>query len=71
MTVSEATSPDRTQNEDELPPPAEAGAGALRRLVLLVSARPCRVVIGYRIGIPDSVRAITRRWISLVPSKIV
>jgi hypothetical protein len=26
---------------------------------------------GYRIGEPDSVRAITRRWISLVPSKIV
>jgi hypothetical protein len=26
---------------------------------------------GYRIGVPDSVRAITRRWISLVPSKIV
>jgi hypothetical protein len=24
-----------------------------------------------RIGIPESVRAITRRWISLVPSKIV
>ncbi|GGJ39102.1 hypothetical protein GCM10010121_057810 [Streptomyces brasiliensis] len=25
----------------------------------------------YRIGIPASVRAITNRWISLVPSKIV
>jgi hypothetical protein len=25
----------------------------------------------YRIGIPDKVRAITSRWISLVPSKIV
>ncbi len=25
----------------------------------------------YRIGIPDKVRAITNRWISLVPSKIV
>ncbi|SCG04841.1 hypothetical protein GA0115259_1091616, partial [Streptomyces sp. MnatMP-M17] len=24
-----------------------------------------------RIGMPDRVRAITRRWISLVPSKIV
>jgi hypothetical protein len=25
----------------------------------------------YRIGAPDSVRAMTSRWISLVPSKIV
>lgn len=25
----------------------------------------------YRMGIPDRVRAMTRRWISLVPSKIV
>jgi hypothetical protein len=25
----------------------------------------------YRIGFPDKVRAITSRWISLVPSKIV
>jgi hypothetical protein len=25
----------------------------------------------YRMGIPESVRAITRRWISLVPSKMV
>ncbi|MEZ0110855.1 hypothetical protein ABH920_004870 [Catenulispora sp. EB89] len=26
---------------------------------------------GYRIAAPDIVRAITSRWISLVPSKIV
>jgi hypothetical protein len=25
----------------------------------------------YRMGIPESVRAMTSRWISLVPSKIV
>lgn len=30
------------------------------------AARP-----GQRIGMPDRVRAITRRWISLVPSKMV
>jgi hypothetical protein len=33
------------------------------RVLLLGSAQ--------RIGIPDRVRAITRRWTSLVPSKIV
>lgn len=38
----------------------------------VVRATPGTVPVGrYRIGIPDNVRAITSRWISLVPSKIV
>jgi hypothetical protein len=39
----------------------------------VVGARSSRwgVPVRQRIGTPDRVRAITRRWISLVPSKIV
>lgn len=33
--------------------------------------RPWEVDRRQRIGMPDRVRAMTRRWISLVPSKIV
>ncbi len=34
-------------------------------------ARAARRGFRYRIGIPDRVRAMTSRWISLVPSKMV
>jgi hypothetical protein len=36
----------------------------------MIYACPAAVMC-QRIGIPESVLAITRRWISLVPSKIV
>lgn len=45
------------------------GRGAAGNARGAATAPPARTL--YRIGIPDSVRAITSRWISLVPSKIV
>jgi len=38
--------------------------------MVLIYACPAAVT-PQRIGMPDRVRAITRRWISLVPSKMV
>ncbi len=47
-----------------------AGAGETAELPAgEPAASPGRTT--YRIGMPESVRAMTRRWISLVPSKIV
>jgi hypothetical protein len=58
-------------------PPDAGNAGAARHLVrgagnatgAVTGPRTARRP--QRIGIPDRVRAITSRWISLVPSKIV
>lgn len=41
------------------------------RTTAVSRVRAARRGFRYRIGIPDRVRAMTSRWISLVPSKMV
>lgn len=51
------------------PPPDHAAIGELRARYGIEQLMPLRH--RQRMGVPERVRAMTSRWISLVPSKIV